>query len=55
MSAEIFPKSSSAQVALARAYELTGNRTAALSMADNALSLDPAETRAIELKRRLQR
>src|SRR5260221_4401587 len=39
MSAEIFPKSSSAQVALARAYEASGNRTAALTLADNALSL----------------
>lgn len=55
MSAEIFPKSASAQAALARAYEASGNRTAALALADNALTLDATETRAIEVKRRLQR
>ncbi|HUQ20801.1 MAG TPA: YceI family protein [Gemmatimonadaceae bacterium] len=52
-SASIFPKSSSAQAALARAYEIAGDRIAARRLADTALGLDPAETRAIEVKRRL--
>jgi len=52
-SAGIFPKSSSAQAALARAYEIAGNRSAALKLAGAALNLDAAETRAIEVKRRL--
>jgi polyisoprenoid-binding protein YceI len=52
-SAEIFPKSSSAQAALARGYELDGNRAAALASADGALALDKAETAAVEVKRRL--
>lgn len=52
-SASVFPKSSSAQAALARAYEIAGDRNAARKLADSALALDPAETRAIEVKRRL--
>jgi polyisoprenoid-binding protein YceI len=55
MSAELYPKSSGARAALARAYEVNGNRIAALTLADSALTLDATETRAIEVKRRLQR
>jgi polyisoprenoid-binding protein YceI len=50
---EIFPQSAAAQAALARAYELNGDRDSAVAHARRALALDPAAPRALELRRRL--
>jgi polyisoprenoid-binding protein YceI len=54
VTAEIFPKSATAQASLARAYELSGDRDKAVSHTREALRLDPAAPRALELKRRLR-
>jgi polyisoprenoid-binding protein YceI len=53
VSTEVFPNSADVQAALARAYELLGNKPEAVAHADRALALDPSATRALELKRRL--
>lgn len=54
LATEIFPKSAAAQAALARAYELSGDREQAISHTHEALTLDPDTPRALELKRRLR-
>ncbi|HUQ98239.1 MAG TPA: YceI family protein [Gemmatimonadaceae bacterium] len=55
LNADIFPKSASAQAALARAYELAGKRDAAATYTSKALAIDPDAPRALELRRRLGR
>jgi polyisoprenoid-binding protein YceI len=51
---EIFPKSAEAQSALARAYELQGNRDQAVVHTRAALALSPELPHALELRRRLR-
>lgn len=51
--AEIFPKSADVESALARAYELEGDRARAMAHTSAALALDPYLPRALELRRRL--
>jgi polyisoprenoid-binding protein YceI len=53
LTAEIFSSSPGAQSALAHAYEVAGDRAAASQLVAKALALDPAETRALEIRRRL--
>lgn len=50
---EMFPKSSSARSGLAVAYETAAQPQAAIKLVNEALALDPFDTRALELKRRL--
>jgi polyisoprenoid-binding protein YceI len=52
---ELFPKSAAAHTAMARWYELAGDRGHAARAVERALGLDPYETRALELERRLGR
>ncbi|MBC7790291.1 MAG: YceI family protein [Anaerolineae bacterium] len=54
LSVELFPTSAGSHAALARGYELTGDRLAALASAKRALALNATNTRASELARRLQ-
>ena len=49
----LFPKSSSARAALASAYEAAAQPQIAIKLVNEALALDPFDTRALELKRRL--
>lgn len=53
VSAEVFPNSADVQAALARVYELLGDKAKAVAHVDRALALEPGATRAMELKRRL--
>ena len=53
LNAEFFPTSAAAKSALARAYEIAGDTAAARKLTAEALVLDPVDTRALELKRRL--
>jgi len=53
LNAEFFPKSPSARVGLARAYEVAGQSGAARKLLAEALAVDPFHTRALEMRRRL--
>ena len=53
MSNDFFPKSASARAQLANAYEAAGQKAEARSSVNEALTLDPFQTQAMELKRRL--
>lgn len=50
---EVAPRSSTAFAALARAYELGGNRVEARAAAEQSLAINPYDPRAMELLRRL--
>jgi polyisoprenoid-binding protein YceI len=54
LGADLFPKSASAQAALARGCEASGDLARASTFVDRALAIDPAETQAIEIRRRLK-
>jgi len=53
--ADLFPKSASAQAALARGYEAMGDREKALVQLKRSMELDPTDPWAREIARRLSR
>src|SRR5262245_10669153 len=50
---EIFPKSAAAHAELARGFEVRGDKAAARASVQRALELDPYETHAMEIAKRL--
>ena len=55
LSVELFPRSAPARASLGRAYEVAGSLTEARTLAREALAMDPNLTRALELRRRVDR
>jgi polyisoprenoid-binding protein YceI len=53
LESDLFPKSASAQAALARGLEATSDLASAGAAADRALAIDPAEPLATEIRKRL--
>jgi len=53
LESDLFPKSASAQAALARGFEATNDFAGARTAADRALAIDPAEPLATEIRKRL--
>ena len=55
LSVELFPRSAPARASLGRAYEVAGSLADARTLAREALAMDPNLTRALELRRRVDR
>ncbi len=53
LNVELFPRSATAHAALARWHELAGDRARAAEAVARALALDPYDTGALELRRRV--